>query len=31
LQFHDDDAYWMVEDFAGNRETPGARRPRPVS
>jgi len=31
VQFHDDDAYWMVEDFAGNRETPGARRPRPVS
>ena len=30
VQFHDDDAYWMVEDFAGNAETPGAHRPRPI-
>jgi len=23
VQFHDDEAYWMVEDFAGNAEVPG--------
>jgi len=27
VQFHDDEAYWMVEDFAGTTEMPGARRP----
>jgi myo-inositol-1-phosphate synthase len=31
VQFHDDEAYWMVEDFAGTPEVPGARRPRPAS
>jgi myo-inositol-1-phosphate synthase len=31
VQFHDDEAYWMVEDFAGSPEVPGARRPRPLT
>jgi hypothetical protein len=27
VQFHDDEAYWMVEDFAGATEMAAARRP----
>jgi myo-inositol-1-phosphate synthase len=31
VQFHDDEAYRMVEEFAGSGEVPGTKNPRPVS
>jgi len=31
VQYHDDEAYWMVEQFANGTEVPEANRPEPVS